>query len=178
MKTINTFIKESKTITNSLRNLNDIEIELTNFFMDNIIDNNISIDMKIGDFNINFNDEEFIEKNQCVGVLLEQYIKHILNTDINKKEKSAIINILKNYNGDNYGEYTKYDFIIGDVPFEIKCSADFNFFYVSDKQKQQIGPDALFILINFELSKNNILIKELIVKQRKNCKITGGNYLR
>lgn len=178
MKNLNNYIVESTHVNNNLRTLNDIELKLTNFFTDNIIENVISIDMKIGDFNIDFNDIDFTEKNQCVGILLEQYIKHIFKTDIEKLDKSNLIELLKSYNDDNFGNYDQYDYVVGGVPFEIKCSGDFDKFYVSDNQKKNIGDDALFVLINFELSKNNIMINEVIVKQRKNCKITSENYLR
>lgn len=42
------------------------------------------------------------------------------------------------------------------------------------KQNSKIGPDGLFILVNICISKNSIIIKDIVVRQRKNLHIASS----
>ena len=59
--------------------------------------------------------------------------------------------------------------------FEIKSFHKFekSGINLSKNQKSQIGPDALFILIEVGISKNYIMIKDIIVRKFKNLKVSG-----
>lgn len=172
MKSITEYI-----VNENLHDLTEIETQLTLLFSKLFPTNRISINLDIDDYEIDLSSEDFSESNQFVGILVENYLKQLLRKELNKEERGELISILQNYNGSDYGDYNNYDYVFNNICFEIKCSSDENKFYVSDKQRTEIGPDAIFILVTFELNKNNILLTDIIVKQKSSCKYSG-KYLR
>lgn len=180
MKNLSTYITES--FTNNLHNnMDDLETLLTNK-LSKLIGENNTLKVTVDNSEINFltNNEDdndlLSDLYSACGVLLEKYIIHLLEEKINSEdyfEKDG--EFVNNINNLDNGSYKNYDWELGDMCFEIKSFHKFekSGINLSKNQKSQIGPDALFILIEVGISKNYISIKDIIVRKFKNLKTSG-----
>ena len=173
-------IKES--FTNNLHdNMDSLETLLTTK-LSKLIGENNTLKVSVDNTEINFltNNEEdndaLSEIYSAGGILLEKYIIHLLESKINSEDyfetDGKFIEEIQNL--DN-GSYDNYDWTLGDMCFKIKSFHKFETsgINITKKQKTQIGPDALFILIEVGISKNYISIKDIIVRKFKNLKTSG-----
>ena len=181
MKYIKSFLINESFSNNLHDNMDDLEILLTNKLA-KLVGNNNTLKVSVNNTEINFlnNSEEdnegLTEIYSAGGILLQQYLIHLLESKINSEDyfetDGKFINEISNL--DN-GTYSNYDWILGDMRFEIKSFHKFekSGINLSKNQKSQIGPDALFILIEVGISKNYIMIKDIIVRKFKNLKVSG-----
>jgi len=186
MKTIKEYIiNEAKFKDNLHNNLDNIEKSLTDELVE-LIDINNVLTINVDNNNINLlgdsenDNEKDSEIYSAASVITERYIKYLLNSKINAEDYSnsnfkKLINSIDNI---NVGTYNSFDYDLDDLRFEIKCyhKLDNNGIYLTDKQKSEIGPDALFILIKIGVSNKNITLKDIVVKFRKNLTISS-NYI-
>lgn len=183
MKSINQFIidvNEGKFLNNLHDNMNDIENQLTNK-ISKLISSNNTLTVNVDGANINFltnseeDNKEIYELYSAAGILIEKYLIYLLNKEIESEDYfgSDFEKMITHDNLDN-GDYDSYDLTLGDLCFDIKCyhKLDNEGIYISDKQKK-IGPDACLILVQVGIGKNNIMIKDVVVKQFKNLKVSG-----
>lgn len=180
MKSIITYINESKFLNNLHDNMNNIETELTNK-LSKLISSNNTLTVNVDGTNINFltnseeDNKEMYELYSAAGILIEKYLSYLLNKEIESEDYfgSDFEQMITHDNLDN-GSYDSYDLTLGDLCFEIKCyhKLDNEGIYISDKQKK-MGPDACLILVQVGIGENNIIIKDIVVKQFKNLKISG-----
>ncbi len=100
--------------------------------------------------------------------LIKEYFKNNILFDTDDQFVNDIHDL------DN-GTYENYDWTLGDMCFEIKSFHKFETsgINISKNQKSQIGPDALFILVEVGVAQNNIMIKDIIVRKFKNLKTSG-----
>jgi len=187
MKAIKQFINESSKFKNNLHdNLTEIENILTQKISDLINENN-TLKIEVEGVSIDFlnNDEQSNESDSEIysagGILVEKYLSYLLNKEINSEDYfgSDFEKIVSDFKDLNVGTYSNYDFNLGNINFEIKCyhKTDNEGIYLTKKQKEEIGPDAFFILVQIGISKKYIMIKDVVVKQRKNLKIQS-NYIK
>lgn len=181
MKDIKSFLINESFSNNLHDNMDDLEILLTNKLA-KLVGNNNTLKVSVNNTEINFlnNSEEdnegLTEIYSAGGILLQQYLIHLLESKINSEDyfetDGKFINEISNL--DN-GTYSNYDWTLGDMRFEIKSFHKFekSGINLSKNQKSQIGPDALFILIEVGISKNYIMIKDIIVRKFKNLKVSG-----
>jgi len=185
MKTLKeSLLNESKFQNNFHDNLNEIETQLTNKLSELISSNNtLTVNVDGTDINFLTNSEEdnneIYELYSAAGILIEKYLIYLLNKEVNSEDYfgSEFEKMITHDDIDN-GSYKSYDLDLGDLCFEIKCYHKLNNegIYLTNKQKQ-IGPDACLILVQIGIGKNNIMIKDIVVRQFKNLKVSG-NYIK
>ena len=184
MKPISKFIidiNESKFLNNLHDNMNDIETQLTNK-LSKLISSNNTLTVNVDGANINFltnseeDNKETYELYSAAGILIEKYLSYLLNKEIESEDYfgSDFEKMITNNDLDN-GDYDLYDLNLGNLCFEIKCyhKLDNEGIYISNRQKKIIGPDACLVLVQVGISKNNIMIKDVVVRQFKNLKVSG-----
>ena len=178
-------ITKSKFLNNLHIELTDAEMQITNKLAELISYNNtLTVNVDGADINFLTNSEEdnkeMHDLYSVAGILVEKYLVYLLNKEINSESYfgSDFEQVLSQKNIDN-GSYKSYDLELNDLCFEIKCyhKLDNEGIYLSNKQKSQIGPDAYLILVQVGIGKNNIMIKDIVVKQFKNLKVSG-NYIK
>jgi len=160
-------------------NMDDLENLLTNR-LSLLIGENHSLSVSVTGNKIEFsfeNDSEYdSEIYSAAGVIIQSYVKSLLNEKKNSEdyfEKDG--KFLDELHDLDNGTYSRYDWELGDLVFEIKSFHKFekSGINISKNQKEQIGPDAIFILIEVEIAKGEILIKDIICRKFSNLKISG-----
>lgn len=181
MKSLSNYIiNESKFLNNLHDSMNDIEIQLTNKLAKLISSNNV-LTVNVDGTNINFltnseeDNNEMYELYSAAGILVEKYLSFLLKKEIESEDYfgSDFERMITHDNLDN-GSYDSYDLTLGNSCFEIKCyhKLDNDGIYISDKQKK-MGPDVYLIFVQVGIGKNNIMIKDVVVRQFKNLKVSG-----
>lgn len=186
MKHLRDLINEKKEYINNLKdNMDNLETLLTNKLSE-LIDENKKLVVSVDGSNIKFlnnSEEQNIDNSEiysCGSVLIENYIKYLLNNKIGDKEEKYLLNcdkLIKQYNNSNLdnGTYNSkyYDWTLGNMKFEIKCHHKFKNagVNISVNQSKQLGKDVLFIIIEIGINQNYIYIKDIVVRKFKNLKL-------
>lgn len=180
------FINESVFKNNLHDNMSSIEQLLTQKISE-LVGNNNTLKVEVDGTNIEFlknnevDNENDSEIYSAAGILVERYLTSLLDNEIQSEsffgnDFNTMLDELQDL--DN-GSYENYDFEIGDLCFEVKSyhKTENNGIWMSKAQTSKIGNDAFFIFAQVAVSKNNLLIKDIVVRQKKNLK-TSGNYIK
>ena len=181
MKALNEYLNPiNEAYLNNLHdNMDDLENLLTNRLSLLIGEGNaLSVSVTGNKIEFSFENDEVYDSEiySAAGVILQSYVKSLLKKKTNAEdyfEKDG--DFLNNLEELDNGTYDRYDWELGDLVFEIKSYHKFekSGINISKNQKEKIGPDAIFILIEVEIAKGEMMIKDIICRKYANLKVSG-----
>lgn len=181
MKSLKEYMINESFQNNLHDKMDDLEKTLTNKIL-TLVGKNNTLTVSVDNSEINFltnteqDNESMHDIYSAAGILLEKYLVHLLETKVNNEDYFETDDqFVNNVHDLDNGTYENYDLTLGDMCFKIKSFHKFETsgINISKNQKSQIGPDALFILVEVGVAQNNIMIKDIIVRKFKNLKTSG-----